>query len=197
MVYTPLPLSLLVVDFVTGPLLFGFYQCFLLSIEILLFLSFFVNFFLLAGSFISCVFLITTGVYFHPNNPFSDFTLFLKGELRTLGTLLNGEILTYPFSLPSLPKTFSKNPFHGQYLKRAERTMTTPINPTPSQKIPEMKKERTIRILPKMERTIDSCLPRFFLLTIGPALLLIESCPLFLFRVYSKSLNLSADLAYF
>jgi hypothetical protein len=45
--------------------------------------------------------------------------------------------------------------------------MIAPINPTPNQKIPEMKKERTIRMLPKMERTIDSCLPTFFVLTIG------------------------------
>jgi hypothetical protein len=87
--------------------------------------------------------------------------------LRTPGTLLNGEIFTYPFSLPSLPKTFSKSPFHGQYLKRAETTMIAPINPTPNQKIPERKKERTIRMLPKMERTIDSCFPTFFVLTIG------------------------------
>jgi hypothetical protein len=49
-----------------------------------------------------------------------------------------------------LPKTFSKSPFHGQYLKRAETTTITPINPTPNQKIPEMKKERTIRMLPRM-----------------------------------------------
>jgi len=45
--------------------------------------------------------------------------------------------------------------------------MIAPINPTPNQKIPEMKKERTIRMLPKMERTIDSCFPTFFILTIG------------------------------
>ena len=45
--------------------------------------------------------------------------------------------------------------------------MMTPINPTPNQKIPEMKKERAIRILPKMERTIDSCFPMFFVLTIA------------------------------
>jgi hypothetical protein len=101
--------------------------------------------------------------------------------LRTLGTLLNGEISTYPFSLPSLPKTFSKSPFHGQYLKIAETTMITPINPTPNQKIPEMKKERTIRMLPKMVRTIDSCFPTFFVLTIVPPLLPVEkSCGLFL-----------------
>jgi hypothetical protein len=72
-----------------------------------------------------------------------------------------------PFYLPSLLKTFSKTPFHGQYLKRAETTMIAPINPTPNQRIPETKKERTIRMAPKMERTIDSCFPMFFVLTIG------------------------------
>jgi len=66
-----------------------------------------------------------------------------------------------------LLKTFSKSLFHGQYLKRAETTMIAPINPTPNQKTPEMKKERTIRMPPKMERTIDSCFPTFFVLTIG------------------------------
>jgi hypothetical protein len=74
---------------------------------------------------------------------------------------------TVHFSLPALLKTFSRSPFHGQYLKRAERTRIAPINPIPNQKIPEMKKERTIRILPKMDRTIDSCFPTFFVLTIG------------------------------
>jgi hypothetical protein len=43
-----------------------------------------------------------------------------------------------------------------------------PINPTPNQKTPEIKKEKTIRMLPKMKRTIDSCLPTLFVLIIGP-----------------------------
>jgi hypothetical protein len=68
--------------------------------------------------------------------------------------------------------------------------MIAPINPTPNQKIPEMKKERTIRMLPRTERTIDSCFPTFFVLTIGPPLLSVEkSCRLFLFQLYAKSLK--------
>jgi hypothetical protein len=74
-------------------------------------------------------------------------------------------MFTYPFSLRLL-KTFSKSPFHGQYFKKAETKMIAPINPTPNQKIPEMRKERTIRMLPKTKRTIDSCFPMFFVLTI-------------------------------
>jgi len=73
----------------------------------------------------------------------------------------------YAFSSRSLLKTFSKSRFDGQYLKRAETTVIAPINPTPSQKIPETKKDRTIRMLPKMDRTSDSFLPTFFVLTIG------------------------------
>jgi hypothetical protein len=45
--------------------------------------------------------------------------------------------------------------------------MIAPINPTPNQKTPEMKKEMTIIMLPKMERTIDSCFPMFFILITG------------------------------
>ena len=45
--------------------------------------------------------------------------------------------------------------------------MIAPINPIPDQKIPEMKKERTIRILPKIDRATDSCLPMFLVLTTG------------------------------
>jgi hypothetical protein len=45
--------------------------------------------------------------------------------------------------------------------------MIAPINPTPNQKIPEMRKEKTIRMLPKMERTTNSCFPTFFVLTTG------------------------------
>ena len=91
----------------------------------------------------------------------------LKNSWRLREPYKNDEIITYPFSLPSLLKTFSKTPFHGQYLKRAETTMMAPINPTPNQNIPEMKKERTIRMLPKMVRTTDSCFPTFLLLIIG------------------------------
>jgi hypothetical protein len=60
------------------------------------------------------------------------------------------------------------NAFQGQYLKTAETTRIAPINPTPNQKISEMKKERTIRMPPKIDRTIDSCFPTFFVLTIAP-----------------------------
>jgi hypothetical protein len=57
--------------------------------------------------------------------------------------------------------------FQGQYLKRAETTMIAPINPTINQKIPDMKKAKTIKMLPRMERRIDSCFPIFFVLIIG------------------------------
>jgi hypothetical protein len=87
-----------------------------------------------------------------------------------------------------LLKTFSKSPFHGQYLKSAETTRIAPSSPTINQKIPEMKKERTIKMLPKMERTIDSCFPTFFVLTTGPPLLPVEKgCRLSLFRLFAQS----------
>jgi hypothetical protein len=79
---------------------------------------------------------------------------------------LGGRRISLFFS-SSLLKTFSMNAFQGQYLKRAEITRIAPIKPTISQKIPETKKERTIRMLPKMERMIDSCFPTFFVLTTG------------------------------
>ena len=41
--------------------------------------------------------------------------------------------------------------FRGQYLKRAETATIAPMNPIPSQKIPEIKKDRVIRVPPKTE----------------------------------------------
>jgi hypothetical protein len=57
------------------------------------------------------------------------------------------------------------NPFHGQYLRRAETTRITPINPTHNQKIPEMKKARMIKIPPVIDRKSPSLFPTFFTFT--------------------------------
>jgi hypothetical protein len=71
----------------------------------------------------------------------------------------------YLFFSPSLLKTFSINPFQGQYPNRAVRINTIPINPTTQRKIPSMKKAKIIKMTPMIERKIVSALPTFFVLT--------------------------------
>jgi hypothetical protein len=71
----------------------------------------------------------------------------------------------YLFFSPSLLKTFSINPFQGQYPNIAVRINTTPINPTTQRKIPSMKKAKIIKMTPMIERKIASALPTFFVLT--------------------------------
>jgi hypothetical protein len=70
----------------------------------------------------------------------------------------------------SLLKTFSINPFHGQYPKRAVIMNTTPINPTTHRKIPSMEKAKLTKITPMIERKTASILPTFFVLIIGSIL---------------------------
>jgi hypothetical protein len=67
----------------------------------------------------------------------------------------------------SLLKTFSINPFHGQYPKRAVTMNTTPINPTTHRMIPSMEKAKMTKMTPMIERKIASILPTFFVLIKG------------------------------
>jgi len=66
-----------------------------------------------------------------------------------------------------LLKTFSINPFQGQYPNMAVRTTTTPTNPRIHGKNPEMKKARIIKITPMINRKTPSPLPTFFTFTAG------------------------------
>jgi hypothetical protein len=76
---------------------------------------------------------------------------------------------TYLGSL-SLLKTFSRNPFHGQYPNRAVIMNTMPINPTTHRRIPSMEKAKPTKMTPMMERITASILPTFFVLTMGSIL---------------------------
>jgi hypothetical protein len=70
----------------------------------------------------------------------------------------------------SLLKTFSINPFHGQYPKRAVIMNTTPITPTTHRKIPSMEKAKPTKMTPIIERKTASILPTFFVLIMGSIL---------------------------
>ncbi|OGP89288.1 MAG: hypothetical protein A2157_10275 [Deltaproteobacteria bacterium RBG_16_47_11] len=67
--------------------------------------------------------------------------------------------------LLSLLKTFSINPFQGQYPKKAVRRTATPISPRIHLNTPETKKERIIQITPMTSRETASPLATFFILT--------------------------------
>jgi len=69
--------------------------------------------------------------------------------------------------LPFLLKTFSINPFQGQYPNIAVRIITTPTNPRTHRKTPEMKKAKIIKITPMTDRKIASPLPTFFIFATG------------------------------
>jgi hypothetical protein len=71
----------------------------------------------------------------------------------------------YLFLSPSLLKTFSINPFQGQYPNIVVRISATPISPRTHRKPPEMKKAETIKMIPMTDRKIASPLPPFFILT--------------------------------
>jgi hypothetical protein len=66
-----------------------------------------------------------------------------------------------------LLKTFSMNPFQGQYPNMAVRIVATPMNPKIHRKTPEMKKARIINIVPMIKRKIPSPFPTFFTFTAG------------------------------
>jgi hypothetical protein len=66
-----------------------------------------------------------------------------------------------------LLKTFSTNPFQGQYPNMAVRTTTSPIGPRIQRKTPEMKKAMIINITPMIKRKIPSPFPTFFPFTTG------------------------------
>jgi len=71
------------------------------------------------------------------------------------------------FSSRSLLKTFSMNPFQGQYPNTAVRITTSPTNPRTQRKTPEVKKAITINIAPMIIRKIPSPFPTFFTFTVG------------------------------
>jgi hypothetical protein len=66
-----------------------------------------------------------------------------------------------------LLKTFSTNPFQGQYPNVAVRIITTPINPRIQRSIPEVEIAEIMRITPRTYRKIVSPLATFFVLVIG------------------------------
>jgi hypothetical protein len=62
-----------------------------------------------------------------------------------------------------LLKTFSINPFQGQYPNILVRINATPMIPGTQRKPPGMKKEKTIKIIPMADRKIPSPLPTFLI----------------------------------
>jgi hypothetical protein len=91
--------------------------------------------------------------------------LFEKVAVKAFDLILPN---AYLFFSPSLPKTFSINPFQGQYPIRAVRIKNTPINPRTHRKTPEMKKTMIIKITPMTDRKIVSPPLTFFILNMGP-----------------------------
>jgi hypothetical protein len=75
------------------------------------------------------------------------------------------------FLSSSLLKTFSINPFHGQYPKIAVTINATPINPIIQLSIPWMKKVNSIKMAPMTIRKIASFVATFLVLAIGSMLL--------------------------
>jgi len=64
-----------------------------------------------------------------------------------------------------LLKTFSINPFQGQYPNMPVRINATPINPITQRKIPSIEKAKMIKMIPMIYRKIASALLTFFVLT--------------------------------
>jgi hypothetical protein len=60
-----------------------------------------------------------------------------------------------------LLKTFSTNPFQGQYPNMAVRITTSPIGPRIHRETPEVKKELIINTIPTIKRKIPSPFPHF------------------------------------
>jgi hypothetical protein len=67
-------------------------------------------------------------------------------------------------SFPLL-KTFSINPFQGQYPNIAVRIIATPTNPRTHRENPEIRKAKIIKTTPMINRKIPSPLPTFLTLT--------------------------------
>jgi hypothetical protein len=66
-----------------------------------------------------------------------------------------------------LLKTFSMNPFQGQYPKSAVKINATPINPTTQGATPEKKKAAMIKTIPAIARKMTSPPTTFFRVTTG------------------------------
>jgi hypothetical protein len=64
-----------------------------------------------------------------------------------------------------LLKTFSTNPFQGQYPNMAVRITISPIGPRIHRETPELKKAMIINIIPMTNRNIPSPFPTFFVFT--------------------------------
>jgi hypothetical protein len=62
-------------------------------------------------------------------------------------------------------KTFSINPFQGQYPNILVRIHATPIIPRTQRKPPGVKKAKIIKRIPMTDRKIPSPLPTFLILT--------------------------------
>jgi hypothetical protein len=76
----------------------------------------------------------------------------------------------YLFLSPFLLKTFSVNPFQGQYPNIAVGITATPMNPSIHPEIPEIKKAKAIKTAPMTNRKILSPVPTFIILTTNPTL---------------------------
>jgi len=72
--------------------------------------------------------------------------------------------MTLPLSssIHYLLKTFSINPFQGQYPNMAVRITTSPIGPRIHRETPEVKKAMIISTTPMIKRKIPSPFPIFF-----------------------------------
>ncbi len=71
-----------------------------------------------------------------------------------------------PSSIYYLLKTFSTNPFQGQYPNMAVRITTSPIGPRIHRKTPEMKKAMIINTTPMVKRKTPSPFSTFFVFTV-------------------------------
>jgi hypothetical protein len=106
-----------------------------------------------------------------PSSSFPSQTSSPKGFYAPANSLYIVRPISYhglPANSPNyLLKTFSINPFQGQYPNMAVRITTTPINPRIQRKTPEMKKARIISMTPVIKRKIPSPLPTFLTFTTG------------------------------
>jgi hypothetical protein len=96
--------------------------------------------------------------------PFFTLLSFLK-VVYQIDLKEQGGKIPYPFLCPSLLKTFSMNPFQGQYPNRLVRINATPINPRTHRKPPGVKKAIIIKMIPMTDRKIPSPLPTFLIFT--------------------------------
>jgi hypothetical protein len=79
--------------------------------------------------------------------------------------------ISYHHLFPSsLLKTFSVNPFQGQYPNIAVRIIATPISPSISPENPEKRKAEAIKIPATTNRKTLSPLPTFIILIANPIL---------------------------